>query len=104
MSDDQKPKSFDVVDKEYKPKVELKLKKTAQIKPKFYYDVKEECTLPAVVTYRVLAEDPQQAAELVKGMSPIGVQYKIAGKRGIKLSVYEAGSSMLKWVKNLLGT
>ena len=104
MNDDQKPKNSEEVKQEYKPKVELKIKQAAPIKPKLYYDVKVECMLPAVVTYRVLAEDPQQAAELIRGMSPIGVKHRLVGKRDIKLSVYDAGSSMLRWAKSLLGT
>jgi hypothetical protein len=75
----------------------------APIPEKRYYDVKVECMLPAVLTYRVLAETPEQAAILSKGMSPVGVKHKLAGKKELKLSVYEAGSSMLKYVKNLVG-
>lgn len=71
-------------------------------KPKFYYDVKVECMLPATLTYRVLAETPQQAADLIKNMSPTGVKHRLSGKKDIKLSVYSAGSSMIQFVKNLL--
>lgn len=84
-------------------KVTLKIKQSPPIKPKLYYDVKVECMLPATVTYRVLAETPEQAAELIKGMSPIGVKHRLIGKKDIKLSVYDAGSTMLRWMKNLLG-
>ncbi len=83
-------------------KVTLKIKQSPPIKPKLYYDVKVECMLPATVTYRVLAETPEQAAELIKGMSPIGVKHRLIGKKDIKLSVYDAGSTMLRWMKNLL--
>ncbi len=94
-----------VTETEQKPKqakVTLKMEKSPPIKPKFYYDVKVECMLPATVTYRVLAEDAQQAAEMIKGMSPVGVKHRLVGKKDIKLSVYDAGSSMLRWMKNLL--
>lgn len=84
-------------------KVTLKVKQSPPIKPKFYYDVKVECMLPATVTYRVLAETPEQAAEMIKGMSPVGVKHRLIGKKDIKLSVYDAGSTMLRWMKNLLG-
>jgi UDP-N-acetylmuramyl pentapeptide synthase len=84
-------------------KVTLKLKQSPPIKAKLYYDVKVECMLPATVTYRVLAETPEQAAELIKGMSPIGVRHRLVGKKDIKLYVYDAGSTMLRWMKNLLG-
>jgi hypothetical protein len=85
-----------------KPKIAPKVK-SPPIKDKHYYDVKVECMLPATLTFRVLAEDPIQAAELIKGMSPVGVKHRLIGRKDHKLSVYEAGSSMLKWMKNLLG-
>jgi hypothetical protein len=84
-------------------KVKLKVPVVPPPKDKHYYDVKVECTLPATVTYRVLAEDPIQAAELIKGMSPVAVKHRLAGKKDIKLSVYRAGSSILEWMKNLIG-
>jgi hypothetical protein len=96
-------KKISVVDVSKEKIKEAKLKQSPPIKAKFYYDVKVECMLPATLTYRVLAEDPQQAADLIKGMSPVGVKHRIIGKKDIKLSVYKAGSSMLEFVKNLLG-
>ena len=77
-------------------------KKIPTIKPKLYYDVKVESMIPATLTYRGLAEDAEQAADLIRGMSPMGVKYRLVGKKDIKLSVYEAGSNMLKWMKNLV--
>lgn len=68
-----------------------------------YYDVRVECMLPATLIYRVLAEDPQQAATMVKGMSPIGVKHKLIGRKEIKLMVYDAGTTMIKFIKNLIG-
>jgi len=83
------------------------IKKEAQklpaSKPKFYYDVKVECMLPAVLTYRVLAEDPQQAAELIKGKTPNSVQHKLLGRRELILKVYDASGCMIRFVKKLLG-
>lgn len=80
-----------------------KVKELPKIKEKFYFDVKLDCMLPATLTYKVLAEDPQQAAELIKNMSPTGVNHKLIGKKDLKLSVYNAGGSFLRWSKNLLG-
>lgn len=68
---------------------------------KKYYDVKIECMLPATLTYRVLAEDPQQAAELIRGLQPNSVKHRLIGRKDIKLMVYDAGSSMIKLIKNL---
>ena len=82
----------------------LKIAAAPPAKAKLYYDVKVECMLPATLTYRVLADDPRQAAELIRGMSPIGVKHRLVGKKDIKLTVYDAGCSMIRWMKNLLGT
>jgi len=84
-------------------KVPLAHTKSPPIKEKHYYDVKVECMIPATLTFRVLAEDPQQAAELIKGASPRSVQHRLVGRKDLKLSVYEAGTTMLKWMKHLLG-
>lgn len=90
-----------------KKKKEERLKKEAaekaKIKPKLYYDVKVECFLPATLTYRVLAEDAQQAAELIKGTQPVSVVHKLIGRKEHKLTVYSAGSNMIMWMKRLMG-
>lgn len=90
--------------KEAAPKPEP-IKKVAipQPKPKYYYDVKVECMLPATITYKVLAEDPQQAAEMIKGKQPNQVQHKLIGRRELMLKVYDAGSSMMRFMKKLMG-
>jgi hypothetical protein len=86
-------------------KKEARLKKEAEaklkIKPKFYFDVKVECLLPATLTYRVLAEDAQQAVDLIKGTQPNSVRHKLIGRKELKLSVYDAGSTIIKLLKRL---
>jgi hypothetical protein len=90
-----------------KVKKQAQLKKEAadrlKLKPKFYYDVKVEAMLPATLTYRILAEDAQQAAELIKGTQPNSVQHRLIGRKELKLTVYDAGSTMIKWMKRLVG-
>lgn len=86
-----------------KPPIKKEAAKAPAIKEKHYYDVKVECMLPATLTYRVLAEDPQQAVELIRNMSPNGVRHKLIGRKELKISVYDSGSTLLKWMKNLLG-
>jgi hypothetical protein len=102
-----KPVSFDTDDAEDENPLPIKkeAKKAAapKIKPKLYFDVKIECMLPAVLTYRVLAEDATQAAELIKGKSPNSVSHKLVGKKDIVLKVYDSGSSMMRFMKKLLG-
>lgn len=75
--------------------------KKPTIKQKFYYDIRLECLLPSTLTYRVLAETPEQAIELIKNQQPIGVKYKLIGRKNLKLTVLDAGSTMIKFIKNL---
>lgn len=79
------------------------LTKRAAPKEKKYFDVKIECMLPAVLTYRILAEDANQALELIKGKSPNSVQHKLPGRKELVAKVYDSGSSMLRHMKKLLG-
>ena len=80
-----------------------KLPQSPPIKPKFYYDVKVESMIPATLTFRVLAETPEEAAGLIRGMNPTSVKHRLLGRKDLKLSVYDAGSTMMRWMKNLLG-
>jgi hypothetical protein len=84
-------------------KKEEERKKSLLPKPKFYYDVKVECMLPATLTYRVLAEDPNQAAAMIKGRSPNSVHHKLIGRKEMVLRVYDASGSMMRLMKKLLG-
>lgn len=86
-----------------KEREEALAKKAALPPIKYYYDVKIECMLPAVLTYRVLAENAQQAAEMIKGKSPNSVQHKLIGRRELFLKVYDSGSSMMRFMRKLLG-
>jgi len=70
------------------------------VQNKKYYDLKLECMVPAIVTYRVLAESAEQASTLCKDSNIINVKYKLSALKKLKLMVYEAGSCMLKLVKN----
>jgi len=72
-------------------------------KPKFYYDVKVEVMLPAILTYRVLAEDPEKAAAMIKGMHPTSIKHRLIGRKELKLIVYEAGCTVIKYMRNLFG-
>lgn len=74
-----------------------------QNKNKKYFDVKVECLLPATLIYRVLAEDEIQAITLIKNTNPNSIKHKLAGKKDIKISVYDAGSNILRFIKHLFG-
>ncbi len=68
-----------------------------------YYDVKVECTLPATLTYKVLAESPEAAVVLIKNKQPNAVKHRLIGKKEFKIMVYDSGSSMIRFIKNLMG-
>jgi hypothetical protein len=85
------------------PPIKKEAKKPELPKPKYYFDVKVECMLPATLTYRVLAEDAHQAAELIRGKSPNSVQHKLVGRKELVLRVYDASGSMMRFMKKLLG-
>ena len=70
---------------------------------KKYYDVKVEAMLPATLTYRILAESPEEAIQLSKRVAPNSVKYKLIGKKETKILVYDAGSTMIRFIKNLFG-
>lgn len=70
--------------------------------PKKQYDVKVEVLLPATLTYRVLAENPEQAIELTKTSQPIAVKHQLAKKRNLKAIVLDAGSTMIRLTKNFI--
>ena len=70
-------------------------------KQKSYYDVKVTCMLPATLTYRVFAENAQQASEIIKKISPNTVQYKLIGRKEIKMTVFKAGECIIEFVRNL---
>lgn len=87
-------------------KKEEKLKKQAAIPVApvlHYFDVKVETMLPATLTYRILAEDAVQAADKIKGAQPNSVHHRLIGRRDQKLTVYDAGSNMIRWMKRLVG-
>lgn len=83
--------------------MDTKKKKEAQIPQKKYYDVKIETMLPATLTFRVLAEDAEQAVSLIKNMPPTGVQHKLIGRKDKKITVYDAGSTFIRLVKMITG-
>lgn len=72
-------------------------------KQKKYYDVKVEAMLPATITYRVFAEDEQEAVNLIKKTNPLSVKYNLNNKKQLKLAVYEAGTTLVRLAKNFLG-
>jgi len=73
-----------------------------KILEKSYFDVKIETMLPSTLIYRVLAESPEQAIQLIKQSNPVSVKYRLPGKKDLKITVYDAGTNMLRFLKNLI--
>jgi hypothetical protein len=86
-----------------KPVHKKEIETQPKVKDKHYYEIRVESLLPATITYRVLAEDPEQALELMRGQTPIGVKHRLHGKKDNKLTVRKSGSSMVELTKNLSG-
>ncbi len=72
-------------------------------KDKIYYEVRVECLLPATLTYKILAEDPAQAIELIKNKPPNNVHHKLIGRKEFKATVYDFGTNMIRLIQNLAG-
>ena len=71
-------------------------------KQKTYFDVKMEVLLPATVIYRVLAIDAESALLEVKNNTvPAHVKYVLGRKKDIKVTIYDAGCTVIKFMKNL---
>ena len=70
---------------------------------KKYFDVRIETWLPATLLFRVLAENPEDVIQIIKGLKPNSIQYNLIGRKDIKLTVYDAGCSMIRLIRNLLG-
>jgi hypothetical protein len=79
------------------------IQKQAAPKIQQYYDVRVDTMLPATLHFRILAENAQQALDLIKGKHPNQVQHKLIGRKDIMAKVYNAGSSMLMHMKKFTG-
>jgi hypothetical protein len=75
-------------------------KKAAPKKEPKYYDIKLECMVPCLVSYRVLAEDENDAIAQIEKRAPTGIKPNISKKRNIKATVYDAGSSIIRFAKS----
>lgn len=69
---------------------------------KKYYKVLVETTLPATVCFRVLAESPEKAIELIKNQNPIEVKHKLIGRKDRKITVYDWGTTIIRFFRNLI--
>lgn len=75
-------------------------KKVAAKKEVKYYDIKLECLVPCTVSYRILAEDENDALSQIDKKTPTAIKPNISKKRNIKATVYDAGSSIMRFMKS----
>jgi len=71
-----------------------------KIKDKKYFDVKVQCNIPALITFRVFAENEEQALEMINRQTPTNIRYEVLKRVNIKATVYEAGMAIIKLIKN----
>lgn len=76
-----------------------------KIPQKEYFTVKVEVLAPVTLTYRIYAESPEEAADMaVKQAGQKQFSQPIIGygrMKSLKTMVYNAGTSMVRFVKNL---
>lgn len=87
-------------EKKHKEQEEKKLEKTAAPVQKKYYDIRLEALVPCTITYRILADDEHDALAQMNKRPPTGVRPNIPQKRDIKATVYDAGSSIIRFAKS----
>lgn len=85
--------------KEFKQQVQL-IKQASVNK---YYDVKVESMVPAILVFKVLAKNPEEALLKIRGIAPNAVQYRLQSRRDSKITILDAGTTMIRFVKKLLG-
>lgn len=88
---------------ELEPEVSAKkiIKEAAPKIVKKYYDVKVEANIPCLLEYRVFAESPEKAVELAMKSNPIRLKHFIARKKNIKSTVYDMGTSIIRFIKKM---
>jgi hypothetical protein len=98
----REPHEIKAMEEKHKKEAEAK-KKIVAPKAKSYYDIKVECLVPTILIYRVYADDEQEALQLITKKPPIQMKPNLLLKKLIKATVYMAGSSTMKLVKNYMG-
>lgn len=70
---------------------------------KQYYTVELEVLAPVILKYRVFAENPNEAVDLIKSANSFSLletpKPKLSNMKKIKAKVYKFGTSMLEFTK-----
>lgn len=77
-----------------------KQKEQQKPKQKSYFDVKVEALVPTTLTYRIYAEDEQDALAQIAKKPPNGMKPNLLAKKLLKATVYVAGTTMIKLAKH----
>lgn len=67
---------------------------------KKYYNIVVEALVPTTLTYRVYAENEEEALKLINKQLPTNVKPRVIQKKPLKATVYELGSLIVKLIKN----
>jgi hypothetical protein len=75
--------------------------KEEKVKPieKKYFSIVVECQVPATLSFKVLAESPEQALEMINKASPIDFKPKISKRRLLQAKVLYYGYSTIIMTK-----
>src|ERR1700743_414687 len=95
--------TFEEVEKEVSTtkKSKSKQKQISKTPEKQYYNILLETLIPTTLTYRVLAESPEEALDMIKTAplsGPPKLQFPKLKK--IKASIFLSGTSIIKLTKN----
>jgi len=75
-------------------------KKTQKPKELKSFDVVVECLVPSKITFKVLAEDENEAIDKVNSYSPHKFIPNISKRKNIKATVYDSGTINIKASRN----
>lgn len=68
-------------------------------KPDILYNVVIETLVPTSITYRIYAQNPEEALDKMKRANPTNIQPILRKKRDLKATIYEYGSLIIKLTK-----
>ena len=69
---------------------------------KQYYDIKVDCIAPITYTYRIYADDEQSALKEIYKRPPTSSRPNYQARKILKATVFNAGSSLIKFVKKFV--
>ena len=87
---------------EKKKQEELNKKNKVQPKVKKWFDIKLECLTPTTITYRILADDEQDALKQMDKKTPTSIKPNIFKRKNLKATVYDGGSSLIRFIKSFV--